>query len=327
MTSIGDTLRRERLKRRLDLEGVSRELKISPRLLEAIEDERFDRLPGGVFAKSFVRQYARMLGLDEEEIVGELQRMLEPLPLFPEPEPASAQSPDILLPRMELLESVGDTRTGRTSTLRSLVMVVLVMLICSAVYAWWQRGGRFPWKLVLAREDTPAQAETVRAPVAPVPQAEPQTQPAPETPPAAPKPDAAAAGVAADAPADTTRDTPEVAQSPPPPATPNLDTGVRVAITAQEQQRVWFSARADGRFLYAVTLEPNESRTVEATKTVLLKLGNAGGANFSLNGKAIGPVGPKGQIRSVQFTSGGFQIVVPEASNPPEPKDLLDDPF
>jgi cytoskeleton protein RodZ len=328
MISIGETLRRERLKRRLDLDGVSRQLKIPPRLLEAIEDERFDRLPGGVFAKSFVRQYARMLGLDEEEIVGELQRMLEPPPPEPEPELRPVKNTPVSLARMEVLENMGDTHTGRSSTLRSLVLVILVMLVCSAVYAWWQRGGHFPWRLVLAREDAPAPVETVRAPVAPVApvaEATPQPQSAPETPAEAPKEDAAT--VDADATADTTRETPEVLPSTPPPASPSADAGVRVEITAQEQQRVWFSARADGKFLYAVTLEPNESRTVEASKTVLLKLGNAGGANFSLNGKPVGPVGPKGQIRSVQFTSGGFQIVLPDASNSPAPKDLLDDPF
>ena len=64
MTSIGEMLRREREKRNLDLDQVSRELKISTRFLEAIETENFDRLPGGVFAKSFVRQYARMFDLD-----------------------------------------------------------------------------------------------------------------------------------------------------------------------------------------------------------------------------------------------------------------------
>ena len=68
MTPVGETLRRERLKRNLDLEEISRELKISPRFLKAIEDDQFDKLPGGVFAKSFVRQYARLLGLDEEQI-------------------------------------------------------------------------------------------------------------------------------------------------------------------------------------------------------------------------------------------------------------------
>jgi cytoskeleton protein RodZ len=327
MTSIGETLRRERLKRRLDLDGVSRELKISPRLLEAIEDERFDRLPGGVFAKSFVRQYARMLGLDEEEIVGELQRMLEPFsPDLELEQPATRDTP-APLPQAETYEMMGDIYTGRSSPLRSLVMVILVITACSAVYAWWLRGGHFPWRLVSAREDTPAPVETVRAPiapVAPVAEAPPQPQASPETAAEAPKEDA----TSGDTPADIIRETPEAAvPSPPPPATPNAEAGVRVEITAQEQQRVWFSARADGKFLYAITLEPNESRTVDATKTVLLKLGNAGGANFSLNGKPVGPVGPKGQIRSVQFTSGGFQIVVPDPSNPPAPKDLLDDPF
>ena len=86
MTSIGETLRRERQKRNLQLDQVSRELKISTRFLEAIEEEQFDRLPGGVFAKSFVRQYARMLDLDEEEAAAEVQRTLAPssLPQFAE---------------------------------------------------------------------------------------------------------------------------------------------------------------------------------------------------------------------------------------------------
>jgi cytoskeleton protein RodZ len=320
LISIGETLRRERLKRRLDLEGVSRQLKIAPRLLEAIEDERFDRLPGGVFAKSFVRQYARMLGLDEEEIVGELQRLLEPAPL-PEPTREPLKNAHIPLPRMEGLETVADTHAGRSSPLRSLLMVIVVMLVCSVVYAWWQRGGHFPWRLVLTRESPPTPVETAQAPVA---EAGPRTQAAVETPPEAPQESATAPVAAA---GEAAKETPVAPPSPPPPASPTAEAGVRVEITAQEQQRVWFSARADGKFLFAVTLEPNESRTVEASNLVLLKLGNAGGANFSLNGKPVGPVGPKGQIRSVQFTSGGFQIVVPEA-NPPDSKDLLlDDPF
>ena len=77
MASIGETLRRERQKRDLELDQVSHELKIAPRFLRAIEEERFDRLPGGVFAKSFVRQYARMLDLDEEEAAAEVATVPE----------------------------------------------------------------------------------------------------------------------------------------------------------------------------------------------------------------------------------------------------------
>ena len=65
MTPVGETLRRTRLKRNLQLEEISNELKISTRFLQAIESDQYDKLPGGIFAKSFVRQYARLLGLDE----------------------------------------------------------------------------------------------------------------------------------------------------------------------------------------------------------------------------------------------------------------------
>src|SRR5438105_15176795 len=78
MMSVGDTLRRERIKRNLKLDEISHELKISSRFLEAIEDERFDKLPGGVFAKAFVRQYGRLLGLNEDELASQLDQMLEP---------------------------------------------------------------------------------------------------------------------------------------------------------------------------------------------------------------------------------------------------------
>src|SRR5208283_934577 len=80
MTSVGETLRRERLRRNLELGQISEELKISSRMLAAIEDEKFERLPGGVFSRSFVRQYARYLGMDEEAIARRVEEVLEPIP-------------------------------------------------------------------------------------------------------------------------------------------------------------------------------------------------------------------------------------------------------
>ena len=74
-------------------------------------------------------------------------------------------------------------------------------------------------------------------------------------------------------------------------------------------------ARTDGKYSFSGTLEANQTRTVEANSTVLLRLGNAGGVNITLNGKPIGAVGPKGQVRTVQLTSGGFEIVA--APKPP----------
>ena len=88
MTTVGDTLRRERIQRKLDLDQISHELKISRRMLDAIEADQYERLPGGVFAKAFVRQYAGMLGLDAEELASQVQRAMAPPSSLDTEEPA-----------------------------------------------------------------------------------------------------------------------------------------------------------------------------------------------------------------------------------------------
>src|SRR5690242_21018592 len=101
MTSVGETLRRARLQRNLELNRIADELKISASMLKAIEEERFDKLPGGVFARSFVRQYARFLELDENEIVGELKHVLQPPGELAEiPHETHLAESEVPLPRM-----------------------------------------------------------------------------------------------------------------------------------------------------------------------------------------------------------------------------------
>ena len=89
--SIGGTLRSERLRRGKDLDVIAAETKICRAILEAIENDRFESLPGGAYRRGFVRQYARALGLDEEEAVTTFQREhLEipvALPAVPPPRP------------------------------------------------------------------------------------------------------------------------------------------------------------------------------------------------------------------------------------------------
>jgi cytoskeleton protein RodZ len=71
MSSFGETLRRERELRGIDLREVAEATKISVRFLQALENDRLDVLPGGIFPRAFVRQYAAYLGLDAEKIVAE----------------------------------------------------------------------------------------------------------------------------------------------------------------------------------------------------------------------------------------------------------------
>ena len=71
MASFGERLRRERELRGVSLRDMAETTKISLRFLKALEDDRVDLLPGGLFPRAFVRQYARHLGLDAERLVAE----------------------------------------------------------------------------------------------------------------------------------------------------------------------------------------------------------------------------------------------------------------
>lgn len=70
-TPFGEHLKREREMRGVSLEEVSAATRISTRFLEAIENEKWDELPGGVFNRGFIRAIARFLGLDEDGLVAE----------------------------------------------------------------------------------------------------------------------------------------------------------------------------------------------------------------------------------------------------------------
>jgi cytoskeleton protein RodZ len=70
-TPFGEHLKREREMRGVSLEEVSAATRISTRFLEAIENEHWDLLPGGVFNRGFIRSVARFLGLDEDSMVAE----------------------------------------------------------------------------------------------------------------------------------------------------------------------------------------------------------------------------------------------------------------
>jgi transcriptional regulator with XRE-family HTH domain len=64
MASFGEKLRHEREMRGITLREIADATKISSRFLQALEEDRLDVLPGGLFPRAFVKQYATFLGLD-----------------------------------------------------------------------------------------------------------------------------------------------------------------------------------------------------------------------------------------------------------------------
>src|SRR5208337_3413293 len=114
MPAFGENLRREREMRGVSLEEISVSTKISLRFLEAIEREDFSKLPGGIFSRSFIRTYARYLGLDEERVVAEFQLAARP-------------QMDFDLHRMTTGKSSSGRPAARTPLIATLVAVVLLV--------------------------------------------------------------------------------------------------------------------------------------------------------------------------------------------------------
>jgi cytoskeletal protein RodZ len=62
----------------VSLSQIAERTKISSRFLEAIEGEQFDQLPGGIFSTSYLRQYAKAIGYDEEALVAFYNQKMNP---------------------------------------------------------------------------------------------------------------------------------------------------------------------------------------------------------------------------------------------------------
>jgi len=81
--------------RSVSLEEISTATRISTRFLEALENDQWDQLPGGVFNRGFIRAVARFLGLDEDTLIAEYDLVAKDNPEIPslsEPPPKAPRN-------------------------------------------------------------------------------------------------------------------------------------------------------------------------------------------------------------------------------------------
>lgn len=154
--SPGRTLAAARSARGMSVEDVAQRLKFSPRQIEALESDNHAALPGAPIVRGMIRGYARLLGLNAEPLLGDLQRPVEP------------QSAAFAQSRMDVPFPTGPKKGGRLYLLLS----IAVALAVAAVIADW---------LLRTREE--AVEARVRA-EAPKPAATPSSAPTPASAPA-----------------------------------------------------------------------------------------------------------------------------------------------
>ena len=137
----------------LSIAQVAEQMRISPRQVEAIEADRYGELPGTVFVRGFVRNYARLLKLD-------------PVPLLNALEPALGG--DVPLRAHEIAGALPETtRRGHGRLWLGVIVLVVAAAAIAAAYEWWR--GRVP--AVGGGMSLVAPGETPAAPELPAPAA------------------------------------------------------------------------------------------------------------------------------------------------------------
>jgi transcriptional regulator with XRE-family HTH domain len=72
--AFGPNLRRLRIQRGITLQQIAEETKVSVALWEGLERNNFDRWPTGIFARAYIREYAKLIGVDPETTVDDFCR-------------------------------------------------------------------------------------------------------------------------------------------------------------------------------------------------------------------------------------------------------------
>ncbi len=275
MASFGENLRREREMRGVSLQEISAATKISVRFLQALENEEFGKLPGGIFTRSFIRAYAKYLGLDEDRVLAEYHLV------------TPAQS-DLDISRI----AMSKTAAKRQASYGGLMAVFMAALLLT--------GGYLLYHYTRARTPVRTPAST---PTAAVPE---------ETLPAGEGTGLTVRGPAGDS---ATMEGGQTAVPEGQVGAGATSTGVPEAMTAvvprpseglvlqvAATERSWIAIDADGKMVLQRVLSPGEVETVRAKESFDVTTGNALGVVLTLNGETLQPLGRRGEVKSVHLT-------------------------
>jgi cytoskeletal protein RodZ len=278
MTNFGARLKQARESRGISLDQIAAETRISTRFLNAIENEQFNLLPGGIFNRGFVRAFAEKVGLNPDETVADYERLTgshHPVEAAPAPPPAPTPTP-VPAP----VHGATPAKKGRN--LYPVALIALFVVVVAVFYIVTRESDR------TSQTASPATQSQAAATPAPVPaQAPPETAPAPEP----------------QTPVATAEPVVKRPQPQPPPAPAPATSGQSLTLEIEAREETWIKVISDGNTVNAgEVLQPGMARKFTAQNTLKLSVGNAAGLNLKLNDKSMKPIGKSGQVRELTIT-------------------------
>jgi cytoskeleton protein RodZ len=279
LASFGERLKRTRENKKMSLDDVARATKISTRMLAALEEEKFEQLPGGIFNKGFVRAYARHLELNEEQAIRDYTAAAGSLPAELKSEDAELRA---IAERKEK-ELAGRPRSQEVPW--GIVAALLLVLALSLSIWGFLTRERFDSEqarlaAVRTRDASPTQRnEDSSAP-----------------PPSAPVPTEV---VHRQAVSDEADDSSAGSAQPP--------SSALVVLVVSAHDDSWLTIIADGQPLFQGTLAAGRQQSISAQNEVVLKCGNIGGLDITFNGSKLASQGAAAEVKTLTFTPSGLQ--------------------
>ncbi len=305
MASFGVRLKEVREQRGITLEEISSTTKIGTRMLVALEQDHFDQLPGGIFNKGFVRAYARVLGIDEDQAIADYLIASGNLHSEKEKDKKSDGVSDV-----SSFELQGEAERSESNLpWGTFAILLLLTALGFAVWGFYSRGAGKNGRKTAASARASGLVSAPATNLSPAPT--PATTPAPPTPSAETKAQSALAAKPVSA--NPLAATPNLgSQTTPPPAVPR-PLVLRITLHADS----WLSITSDGlQVLQGNSFAALTEKTVHATREIVVKAGNIGAIDFEFNGKKLPPQGAYGEVKTLTFDTTGLRPSAPPTESP-----------
>jgi cytoskeletal protein RodZ len=262
----------------MTLDDVARATKITTRMLSALEQEKFDQLPGGIFNKGFVRAYARHLGLDEEQALRDYAQAA--------PHETVIKTEDAEL--RAIAEKKDKERTNRPQS-RQIPwgMVAALLLILAIGLSVW---GFFSREQNISSQTRPSiSRETVARGSF--------STSRPKSPPNPPLPtEVVSTQIVSESSAEDSSPSTVVSTSSAEP--------INLVVSAHQDS--WLTITVDGQPFYQGNLVSGAEKTVAAHNEVVLRSGNIGGVDIAFNGTRLPAQGGEAEVKTLVFGPAGL---------------------
>lgn len=291
MESIGDFFRQVRETKGLTLDDVASKTRIHLDFLVALEESNFTKLPDQVFAKGFVRSYARSLGLDEDDA---MRRFEGSAGTFYDKQAEREQL------RMQQVEDERRRKTNRkvVAAATGVALLGLILLITR------EQPSVTPHRSPVEPSQTGSKSSrlpgsTEKKDVVEADRSQKSSDNAGSSgrretiPPPPQKPVSLGRSPASDLIPPTSIEAEAVSGLP-------VDTGLSndgtMVLDLEALELTWVVVQVDGGSPKEALMRPGERARWKGTDQFMLTLGNAGGVRVELNGKVQGPFGATGKV-------------------------------